>query len=255
MQQLISFGVGGIPYGCTYAIVAVGLVLTYQTTGVFNFAFGAQAYTSGFVFTWLVQTQDLPVWLAFLLAVVVLAPGLGVLLDRFLFSRIPNTNTTAKLVTGIALLVGIPSLLPVIFGNENLFNVPSVIFNIDTVYTHIAGQPINGIDVSSVLFTAIALTALVLLMRFTSLGLQMRRRGESALSRARRGECPRGRAHIGLGYLWPTGRSRRRLACPAVFPTSGPGLHHLDGGCHRRGVGGAALHADRRRSWDLDGDP
>lgn len=179
MQQLISFGVGGIPYGCTYAIVAVGLVLTYQTTGVFNFAFGAQAYTSGFVFTWLVQQQDLPVWLAFLLAVVVLAPGLGVLLDRFLFSRIPNTNTTAKLVTGIALLVGIPSLLPVIFGNENLFNVPSVIFNIDTVYTHIAGQPINGIDVSSVLFTAIALTALVLLMRFTSLGLQMRAAVES----------------------------------------------------------------------------
>ena len=37
-----------------------------------------------------------------------------------LFSRIPNTNTTAKLVTGIAWLRRIPSLLPATFGNENL---------------------------------------------------------------------------------------------------------------------------------------
>jgi branched-subunit amino acid ABC-type transport system permease component len=49
VEHFLGFAIPGIPYGCTYAIVAVGLVLTYQATGVFNFSFGAQAYTSAFV--------------------------------------------------------------------------------------------------------------------------------------------------------------------------------------------------------------
>ena len=119
MEHFIGFAIPGIPYGCTYAIVAVGLVLTYQATGVFNFAFGAQAYTSAFVYTKLVQNEQLPVWLAFVLSVVILAPLLGLIFDRFLFRKIPNSNTTAKLVTGLSLFVGIPALLPVLFGSQN----------------------------------------------------------------------------------------------------------------------------------------
>jgi len=179
MEQFIGTGISGIPYGCTYAIVAVGLVLTYQATGVFNFAFGAQAFASAFIFTWLVQEHGFPVWASFVLSVIVLGPALGLTFDRFLFRRIPSTNTTAKIVTGIALLVGIPSLLPVVFGNQNLYNAPSVLFNINPVYFRVAGQPINGISVSSVLFTAVVLAAVVLLMRCTTLGLQMRAAVES----------------------------------------------------------------------------
>ena len=49
MEQFLGFALPGVPYGCTYALVAVCLVLTYQATGVFNFAFGAQAFASAFV--------------------------------------------------------------------------------------------------------------------------------------------------------------------------------------------------------------
>jgi branched-chain amino acid transport system permease protein len=179
MSHFIGYAIPGIPYGCTYAIVAVGLVLTYQATGVFNFAFGAQAYTSAFVYTKLVQDDGLPIWLAFLLSVVVLAPLLGLIFDRYLFRKIPNTNTTAKLVTGIALFVGIPALLPVLFGNANQYNSPSILFNPDTVYFRVANTPINGIYLSSVVVTVVVLVALIILMRFTSLGLQMRGAVES----------------------------------------------------------------------------
>ncbi len=179
MEHFLGFAIPGIPYGCTYAIVAVGLVLTYQATGVFNFAFGAQAYTSAFVYTKLVQNEQLPVWLAFLLSVVVLAPLLGLIFDRFLFRKIPNTNATAKLVTGIALFVGIPALLPVLFGSQNQYNSPSILFNPNTVYFRVAQTPVNGIYLSSVVVTAAVLVALVVLMRFTNLGLQMRGAVES----------------------------------------------------------------------------
>jgi len=128
VEHFLGFAIPGVPYGCTYAIVAVGLVLTYQATGVFNFAYGAQAYLSAFLFTRLVQNEHLPVWLAFVLSVVVLGPVVGVAFDRLLFSKIANTNTTAKLVTGISLFVGIPAVLAVFFGSANQYNSPSILF-------------------------------------------------------------------------------------------------------------------------------
>jgi branched-chain amino acid transport system permease protein len=179
VEHFLGFAIPGIPYGCTYAIVAVGLVLTYQATGVFNFAFGAQAYTSAFVYTKLVQNEQFPVWLAFLLSVVVLAPLMGLIFDRYLFRKIPNTNATAKLVTGISLFVGIPALLPVLFGSQNQYNSPSILFDPNTVYFRVAQTPVNGIYLSSVVVTAVVLVALVVLMRFTNLGLQMRGAVES----------------------------------------------------------------------------
>lgn len=180
MEQLFGFAVPGVPYGCAYAVFAVGLVLTYQATGVFNFGFGAQAYASAFVFTWLAEDHAWPTWAAFLLAVVVLGPGLGLVFDRFLFRRIASTNTTAKIVTGLSLLVGIPALLPVVFGNTNLVGAPSIVFDPNTVYFHLgADVPVNGIYLSAAVLTVAMLAVLVLLLRTTNLGLEMRAAVES----------------------------------------------------------------------------
>ncbi len=51
MEQFLGFAIPGIPYGCTYAIVAVCPRPHLQATGVFNFAFGAQAYVASLLFT------------------------------------------------------------------------------------------------------------------------------------------------------------------------------------------------------------
>jgi branched-chain amino acid transport system permease protein len=182
MEQLIGFAVPGIPYGCAYAIFAVGLVLTYQATGVFNLGFGAQAFASAFVYGWLVQDRGFPTWAGFVVAVCAMGPGLGLVFDRYLFRRIAVTNTTAKIVTGLSLLVGIPALLPVVFGNANLVGVPSIAFSPDTVYFHLFGLPdvpVNGIYLSAVVFTVGVLVVLVALMRGTGLGLEMRAAVES----------------------------------------------------------------------------
>ena len=182
MEQLLGFAVPGIPYGCAYAIFAVGLVLTYQATGVFNFGYGAQAYVSAYLFAWLIQDHGLPTWLAFVLAVCAVGPGLGLLLERFLFRHIATTDTTANVVTGLCLLVGIPALLPVIFGNANLVGVPSIVFNPDTVYFHLFGladAPVNGIYLSAVTFTVGIVVVLLVLLRGTTLGLEMRAAVES----------------------------------------------------------------------------
>ena len=50
MEQLISNILSGMSYGSVYALLAVGLVLAYKTSGIFNLAYGAQAFVSGAVY-------------------------------------------------------------------------------------------------------------------------------------------------------------------------------------------------------------
>lgn len=90
-------------------------------------------------------------------------------------------DTIAKMVCSLALLVGIPSLLPVIFGPQNLDATATILpfFNPNNVYLTIWGTPINGIYLSTISATAVVLVLLTVLLRGTNLGLQMRGAVES----------------------------------------------------------------------------
>ena len=50
MQDLTSSVIQGFPIGCVFALVAIGFVLTYKVSGVFNLAFGAQAFAAAAVY-------------------------------------------------------------------------------------------------------------------------------------------------------------------------------------------------------------
>ena len=178
MGQFLSYAIPGIPYGCTFAIVAVGLVLTYQATGVFNFAFGAQAYVSAYVYALLTE-HGMNRFGAFAVSVLLLAPLLGLLFDRLLFSRIARANVTAKIVSALGLFVGLPSLLAVVFGSATRYAPPSVLFNSATVYFHVGSTPINGIELATVIVTVVVVVALMVLLRYTAYGLKMRAAVES----------------------------------------------------------------------------
>jgi branched-chain amino acid transport system permease protein len=181
METLFDFAAPGVQQGCAYALVGICLVLTYQATGVFNFAFGAQAFASAFVFTYLTQIHNWSGFNAFLVSVVVMGPVVGYAFDRLLFRHIANSNTVAKMVCSLALLVGIPSLLPVIFGPQESDATATILpfFNPNVVYFTLWGTPINGIYLSIISVTVVVLIALTFMLRFTALGLQMRGAVES----------------------------------------------------------------------------
>jgi branched-subunit amino acid ABC-type transport system permease component len=107
----------GLPLGCVFALVAVCIVLTYRTAGVFNLAFGAQAFVSAAVYYDTRARHDWPIWAAFLLSVLIVAPILGYVLDRGLFRHLRSATSIAKLVTTLGLLVAIPQITRLWFGN------------------------------------------------------------------------------------------------------------------------------------------
>ena len=174
MSQFLSYAIPGVPYGCNFALMAVGLVLTFRATGVFNLAFGAQAFLAAYIFDVLVRSSHLPVGVAFILSVLVMSPLIGLALDRFLFRHIPTASTTAKLVSSLGLLIAIPQTLPIFFGSGERENPPNLWLNPNHVYLHVFSTPINGGEVTTTVITVVVVAAVVAMFRWTAIGLQMR---------------------------------------------------------------------------------
>src|SRR3954453_20616160 len=93
----------GLPPGAVYALVALGFVVTYKTSGVFNLALGAQAYVSAAMYFKARVDWGWGIVPAVLLSVVVLAPAVGLILERLIFRYLRGTGPIPKLVVTIGL--------------------------------------------------------------------------------------------------------------------------------------------------------
>ena len=102
MHDFLPFIVIGLTTGSVYGLAGVGLVLTYKTSGIFNFAHGSVATLSVFVFYFLRTQHHWPWPAAAVVSVLVLGPALGMLLE--LMARV---LATAGDVLNIAATIGL----------------------------------------------------------------------------------------------------------------------------------------------------
>src|SRR5689334_20388116 len=177
MTDLVGYIIRGIPFGCVFALVAIGLVLTYKTSGVFNLAFAAQAFASAAVYYDLKARHEWPIIPAFLIAVVVVGPLIGLILDRALYRHLRTAPAIAKLVTSIGLLIAIPEIVKLLpdfdFLQSSVFNPPTIWPN-PFAYYHFGDYVLDGNQVATLVSTGAAVLLLSLLFRYTTIGLQMR---------------------------------------------------------------------------------
>jgi ABC-type branched-subunit amino acid transport system ATPase component/branched-subunit amino acid ABC-type transport system permease component len=110
MNKLIDIVISGAVTGAIYGLMAAGLVLTYQTAGIFNFAHGAVAFTVAYLYYQLHVGQGIPIVPALIIAVFIFAPLLGLLRDRVLLRRLAHAPVYARIVGTIGLLVALPNL-------------------------------------------------------------------------------------------------------------------------------------------------
>jgi branched-chain amino acid transport system permease protein len=173
VTQFFNYAVPGVPFGCVFALMAVGLVLTYKASGIFNLAFGAQAFVSALAFVFLVQ-DGWPRWAAGIISILVLGPLVGLVLDRLLFRRIRTASPLVKLVPSLGLLVALPQMALIIAGSTPSIPPPSLILNAQQVYFHLGSVPLSGLEISIAASTVVVVVLLVALFRFTPAGLEMR---------------------------------------------------------------------------------
>lgn len=110
MTTFLTFTVLGLVLGSVYAIAASGLVLTYNTSGIFNFAHGAQAMVGAFAYYELRVEHGLSTPVALALVLGVLGPVMGFLLYRCIMRGLRDTEQVTKIVVTVAVLLGLVAL-------------------------------------------------------------------------------------------------------------------------------------------------
>ncbi len=105
MDQLLPFTIAGLVTGSIFAVTASGLVVTYTTSGIFNFAHGAIGMVAAFAYWELRINQAWPAPIALVVVLFVLAPLLGALIERVLMRQLDRAQVATSLVVTIGLMV------------------------------------------------------------------------------------------------------------------------------------------------------
>ncbi|MBI2168042.1 MAG: ABC transporter permease [Actinobacteria bacterium] len=105
MDQLLPFTIAGLVTGSIYAVTASGLVVTYTTSGIFNFAHGAIGMFAAFTYWELRVNRHLPAPVALFLVLFVIAPLMGALIERVLMRHLDRAQVVTSLVVTIGLTV------------------------------------------------------------------------------------------------------------------------------------------------------
>jgi ABC-type branched-subunit amino acid transport system ATPase component/branched-subunit amino acid ABC-type transport system permease component len=169
MRDYLPYVVLGLTSGSIYGLAAIGLVLTYKTSGLFNFAHGALAATGAYFFYWLHVTEGWSWGLAFAVVVGVLGPLLGLLMELFA-RRLANVGTVLKVVGTVGIILVVQGLATIKY-QANLVTVPRFLpAGTFTVF----GAAVSWGQIITMVIGAVAAAGLYLFLRFTHVGASMR---------------------------------------------------------------------------------
>jgi branched-chain amino acid transport system permease protein len=105
VNEFLAYTIQGLFTGAAYAIAASGLVLTYTTTRVFNLGHGAISMVMAFVYWQLTVKDHVPTLAAVCLVLFVIAPLLGIALERVMMRGLGEAPVSVSLVVTIGLFV------------------------------------------------------------------------------------------------------------------------------------------------------
>ena len=167
--------VAGLVLGSIYAISALGLVLTYTASRVFNFAHGAIAYFVAVFYYWLHTRHGWSVPAAAVVSIGVMSPLLGLFLWAALFRRLAHTPPVVRFVSTVGLWVALPALVKVIFPftKNEIFEPTGLIEGSPRVFD-VFGVNINANQLVVLVGAAVVAAGLTVLIRYTPLGLSVR---------------------------------------------------------------------------------
>ena len=170
MNYFIVLTLTGIAAGMIYAALALALVLIWRATRIVNFAQGALAMTTTYIALAVIRATD-NYWLGFVGALIA-GLVLGAMAERFLVRWVENGPPLNAVILTLGLFLILEAVVPMIWGAQiRAFPAPFSIAATQIGSTYIALSPFNLFTIGVVLAV---MAAMLLLFRFTSLGLRMR---------------------------------------------------------------------------------
>lgn len=173
MSFFIEVLIGGLLSGVMYALVAIGFVLIYKASGVFNFAQGAMVFFAALTCVGIIDKFGVSIWIAIPLTMVVMI-ALGLAIEKVVLRPLVNQPEITLFMATIGLAFFIEGLAQLLWGSQvhkldlPIEDVP-IAYLMDN-YNIIVSQ----FDVTAAGICAVMVTALALLFSKTKVGRALR---------------------------------------------------------------------------------
>jgi len=164
--------IGGLLAGVMYSLVALGFVLIYKASGVFNFAQGAMVFFAALTFVSLLE-KGVNFWIALAITLAVMVV-LGVAIERIVLRPLVNQPPITLFMATIGLTFVVEGLSQLVWGSQphgldlGIQDVPMQ-WLLDT-----ANINISQFDLFASGIAAVLVAALALFFQYTRVGRALR---------------------------------------------------------------------------------
>jgi len=165
--------IGGLLSGVMYSLVALGFVLIYKASGVFNFAQGAMVFFAALTFVGFHEELHLNFWLSFVLALAAMV-ALGLLTERIVLRPLVNQPQITLFMATIGLTFVIEGLAQLFWGSQP-HNLELGIQDEPLAWiTDSTGMNVSKFDLAAAGIAAALVTSLALFFSRTRIGRALR---------------------------------------------------------------------------------
>ncbi|HML27260.1 MAG TPA: branched-chain amino acid ABC transporter permease [Hyphomicrobium sp.] len=160
--------IGGLLSGVMYSLVALGFVLVYKTSGVFNFAQGSMLLFAALTFVSLVE-HGVPFWLSFVVTFAIMAM-IGIVIERTVLRPLVNKPPITLFMATLGLAYVLEGSAQLLWGTQ----VHGLDLGIDDKPFIIHGVYISSFDLFAAAVAASMVALLTFIFQRTRIGLAFR---------------------------------------------------------------------------------
>ncbi len=176
MAFFIEVLVGGLLSGVMYSLVAIGFVLIYKSSGVFNFAQGTMLLLAALTFVSMTERQ-VNFWVAFSITLVLMVV-LGIIVERTVMRPLANQSLLSLFMATVGLNYFLEGLAQGVWDSAvhgvelGISNDP--IFLIETFPALGLDIIISQFDIAAAVIAGSMILGLTLFFQYTRTGLSLR---------------------------------------------------------------------------------
>jgi branched-chain amino acid transport system permease protein len=160
--------IGGLLSGVMYSLVALGFVLIFKASGVFNFAQGTMVLFAALTFVGMIE-RGVPIWGAFVIAAAVMVL-LAFAIERLMLRPLVNQEPIILFMATIGLAFFLDGFGQLVWGSD----VHPLDIGIPKAPLIIGGVLVNEFDLVAAAVAGSLVTALALFFQYTATGRALR---------------------------------------------------------------------------------
>jgi branched-chain amino acid transport system permease protein len=164
----LQVGVDAVSFGALFAVMALGLALLFGVMRLMNFAYGELIMVGGYTMYYTRDFGALPMVLITIVVVVLVS----VLMELIAFRPVRHAVPVTLLITSFAVSFGLQQVAFMTVAKGRQKGVEPYPWLTDQ--HHIAGLRLSNLDILTVLIAAGLLIGMTLLLKRTTIGMQLR---------------------------------------------------------------------------------